>query len=160
MNKVLLIILVLGLSALLLYFLREKIDFLSPDMEIDENIDIESIDEQLKETGNATVYGSCKDIANSSNCIDYIGSMWSENNSAQLNCGEGRNFSNNACPYSEFGGCQMNGDSVMEFISWVYEEGPGEYTNESDLDAAAACNSMPNAKWVTPESLLEENYPI
>jgi hypothetical protein len=82
--------------------------------------------------------------------------MWKDNNSAELNCGEGRNFSTNACPYSEFGGCQMNGGSVMESIAWVYEEGPGEYTSESVQYAAMSCNSLPNAKWITPESLLEQ----
>jgi len=155
MSKVLIVILVLGASALLYYFLGGKLDFLAPDIEIDEDVDLESIEETLKETGKRTVYASCNDISNSSNCIDYIGSMWSEADSAQLNCGENRTFTQNACPYSEFGGCQMNGGSVMESIAWVYEEGPGEYTSESVPYAIAACNSMTNAKWVTPESLLE-----
>lgn len=157
MNKVLLVILVLGAGALLYYFLGGKLDFLGPGEEIDEDIDMELVEEGLKETEKRTVYGSCNDIPNSSNCIDYIGSMWKDYDSAELNCGEGRNYSTNACPYSQFGGCQMNGGSVMESIAWVYEEGPGQYTYESVADAAAACNSLPNAKWVTPESILEEN---
>ncbi|MDD4381832.1 MAG: hypothetical protein PHE21_00595 [Candidatus Dojkabacteria bacterium] len=156
MKKVLIVLLVLGAGALLYYFLAGKIDFLGPGFNIDEDIDLQQTTDALKEEGKRTVYASCNDIPNSSNCIDYIGSMWKDDNSAQLNCGEGRNFSLNACPYSEFGGCQMNGNSVMEFIAWVYEEGPGEYTFESIPDAMAACNSMPNAKWVTVESLLEE----
>lgn len=155
MNKVLIVILVLGAGALLYYFLAGNTSFLPPDVEVDENADMELVEEGLKETGKRTVYGSCNDIPNSSNCIDYVGSMWKDNNSAELNCGEGRTFSTNACPYSEFGGCQMNGGSVMESIAWVYKEGPGEYTSESVQYAAAACNSMPNAKWVTPEELLK-----
>lgn len=149
------VILVLGAGALLYYFLSGNTNLLPPGAEIDENVDAELVEEGLKETGKRTVYGSCNDIPNSSNCIDYIGSMWKDNNSAELNCGEGRNFSKNACPYSEFGGCQMNGGSVMESIAWVYEEGPGEYTQESVQYAAASCNSMPNAKWVTPDELLK-----
>ena len=155
MNKVLIIILVLGAGALLYYFIAGRANILPSDIEIDENIDLEQVEEGLKETGKRTVYGSCNDIANSSNCIDYIGSMWKDNDSAKLNCGEGRIFSTDACSYSEFGGCQMNGGSVMESIAWVYREGPGDYTEESVPYAATACNSLPNAKWVTPESLLE-----
>ncbi|MDD3679276.1 MAG: hypothetical protein PHX72_00215 [Candidatus Shapirobacteria bacterium] len=155
MNKVLMVILVLGAGALLYYFLAGRTDVLPPGVKIDENIDLEQVEEGLKETGKRTVYGSCNDIVNSSNCIDYVGSMWKDNNSAELNCGEGRNFSKNACPYSEFGGCQMNGGSVMELIAWVYEEGPGDYTIETVPDAAMACNGLPNAKWVTPESVLK-----
>ena len=154
MNKVLIVILVLGAGALLYYFLAGSTNLI-PGVEIDEDVDIELVEEGLKETEKRTVYGSCNDIPNSSNCIDYIGSMWKDNNSAELNCGEGRNFSKNACPYSKFGGCQMSGGSVMESIAWVYEEGPGEYTEESVRYAAMACNSAPNAKWVTPESLLK-----
>ena len=155
MNKVLIVILVLGAGALLYYFLSGNTNLI-PGVEVDENVDMELVEEGLKETGKRTVYGSCNDIPNSSNCIDYVGSMWKDNNSAELNCGEGKNFSTNACPYSEFGGCQMNGGSVMESIAWVYEEGPGEYTSESIQYAAMSCNSLPNAKWVTPESLLEQ----
>jgi hypothetical protein len=157
MNKVLIVILVLGAGALLYYFLEGKDNLFPKEVQVEEDVDLEEVTEALKEEGKRTVYGSCNDIPNSSNCIDYIGSMWAEENSAQLNCGEGRNFSTNACPYSEFGGCQMNGDSVMEYISWVYEEGPGEYNTESVSYAIMSCNSLPNAKWVTPDSLLEEN---
>lgn len=155
MNKVLILILVLGAGALLYYFIAGRTDILPPGVKIDENIDLEQVEEGLKETGKRTVYGSCNDIANSSNCIDYVGSMWKESDSARLNCGEGRTFSTNACPYSEFGGCQMNGGSVMESIAWAYREGPGEYTEESVPYAVMSCNSLPNAKWVTPEDLLK-----
>lgn len=151
MNKVLIVILILGAGALAYYLLAGKTDlFLS-----NENINEELVEEALKETDKRTVYGSCNDIPNSSNCIDYVGSMWADNDSAELNCGEGRTYSTNACPYSEFGGCQMNGESVMESIAWVYEEGAGGYTQEAVSDAAMACNSLPNGKWVTPENLLE-----
>jgi hypothetical protein len=155
MNKVLVVILVLGAGALLYYFIAGRTDTLPPGVEVNENTDLEQVEVGLKETSKRTVYGSCNDIPNSSNCIDYVGSMWNENDSAKLNCGEGRTFSINACPYSEFGGCQMNGGSVMESIAWVYREGPGDYNEESVPYAVMSCNSLPNAKWVTPESLLE-----
>lgn len=155
MNKVLIVILVLGVGALLYYFIVGNTSVLPPGVEIDNNIDSELVEEGLKETGKRITYGSCNDIANSSNCIDYVGSMWKDAKSAELNCGEDRTFSTNACPYSEFGGCQMNGGSVMESIAWVYKEGPGEYTEESVPYAIMSCDSMPNAKWVTPENLLK-----
>ena len=156
MTKVLCVILVLGAGALVYYFLAGRTDNLAPGAEIDESADLALVEEGLRETGKRTVYGSCNDIANSSNCIDYVGSMWKDDDSARLNCGEGRNFSLNACPYSEFGGCQINGGLVMESIAWVYREGPGEYTEESVPYAVMACESAPNAKWVTPEELLEQ----
>ncbi len=155
MNKLLLVILVLGASALIYYVVAGNSSILPPEAEIDETIDYEMVKEGLQEQGRRTVYGSCNDIPNSSNCIDYVGSMWKDNNSAELNCGEDRNFSTNACPYSQLGGCQANGGTVMEIIAWVYEEGPGQYTEEAVADAAKACNSIPNGKWVTPESFLE-----
>jgi len=82
--------------------------------------------------------------------------MWADNDSAKSNCGEGRTYSTDACPYSEFGGCQMNGDSVMESIAWVYSDGAGGYANKSITYAINTCNSVPNGKWITPDSLLEE----
>jgi hypothetical protein len=154
MGKVLTVILVLGAGALLYYFLAGNTNLLPPGTKIDEDVDLEMVKEALKETDKRTVYGSCNDIANSSNCIDYVGSMWKDQNSAKLNCGETRVFSTSTCPYSEFGGCQMNGGSVMESIAWVYSEGPGEYNSESVQYAAMACNSLPSAKWVTPDDLL------
>lgn len=156
MNKVLLVILVFGTGALLYYFIAGRTNILPPGTEVDENTNLEQVEKALEETGKRTVYGNCNDIVNSSNCIDYVGSMWKDNDSAKLNCGENRNFSTNACPYSDLGGCQMNGGSVMESIAWVYKEGPGGYTEESVQYAAASCNSIPNAEWVTPEALLEK----
>lgn len=155
MNKVLIVILVLGAGAFLYYLTAGNTSILPPGVEVNENVNIEQVKEGLKETGKRTVYGSCNDIANSSNCLDYVGSMWQDHNSAKLNCGEDRTFSNNACPYSEFGGCQMGSGSVMESIAWVYKEGSGGYTEESVSYAAAACNSVPGAKWITPEDLLK-----
>ncbi|MFH1366636.1 MAG: hypothetical protein ABIH38_01450 [Patescibacteria group bacterium] len=155
MTKVLIVILVLGVGALGYYFLAGRTENLPEETGVDENTDLEQVTEGLKETGPRKVYASCNDIVNSSNCIDYVGSMWNDSDSAKLNCGESRTFSLNACPYSEFGGCQMNGGSVMESIAWAYSEGSGGYTDESVAYAAAACNSVPNGKWVTPEDLLE-----
>jgi len=158
MKKVLIIILILGAAGFTYYLIAgnkgEDIPFEEGIIE-DTGIDPNQVKESLKETGKRTVYGSCNAIANGSTCIDYIGSMWQENDMARLNCSDAGVFSENACPYSKFGGCQMNGGSVMEIITWAYEEGPGGYNNESVPYARMSCDSLPEAQWITPEELLQ-----
>ena len=154
MNKILIAILIFGAAGLAYYFIGGSKNDLPFEVGVVEEADVELIEQALKETNKRTVYASCNAIASSSNCIDYIGSMWRDNDMARLNCSEVGTFSENACPYSIFGGCQMGSDSVMEMIAWVYEEGPGGYNDESIVYASMACNNLPNSRWVTPEELL------
>jgi len=159
MNKVLIVILVFGAAGLVYYLvgggIRKDIPNGIVDKGIIEEVDIDLVEEGLRETGKRTVYGSCNAISVSSNCIDYVGSMWKDNDMGKLNCSDVGVFSENACPYSSFGGCQTNGESVMEMIAWVYAEGPGGYTDESVVYASMACNNTPKGRWVTPEELLK-----
>jgi len=154
MNKVLIVILVLGAAGLVYYLVGgdRGIPF---ETDTAQEVDTEAVREALQETGKRTVYGSCNDIAESSTCVDYVGSMWNDNNMAELNCEGVGAFSKNTCPYSDFGGCQTNGGTVMEIIAWAYKEGSGGYTDESVVYASMSCNSLPNAQWVTPSDLLE-----
>jgi hypothetical protein len=156
MNKVLLVILVLGAAGLAYYLIGGNTGDLSFEADTVEEVDLDLVEEALKETGKRTVYGSCNVIATGSNCIDYIGSMWNDNDLGKLSCVDVGTFSKNACPYSVFGGCQTNAGTVMEIIDWVYEEGPGDYNEESVPYAMMACNSMPNSVWITPEALLKQ----
>ncbi len=115
MNKVLIVILILGAGALAYYLLAGKTDlFLS-----NENINEELVEEALKETDKRTVYGSCNDILTQVTALTMLALCGQILILAELNCGEGRTYSTNACPYSEFGGCQMNGESVMESIACI-----------------------------------------
>ena len=159
MNKVLVVVLVFGAAGLVYYLIgggmRKDITSGTIGNDIIEEVDTDLVEEGLKETGKRTVYGSCNAISTSSNCIDYVGSMWKDNDMGKLNCSDVGVFSENACPYSSFGGCQTGGGSVMEMIAWVYPEGPGGYTEESVVYAGMACNSAPNGRWVTPDELLK-----
>lgn len=155
MNKVFIVILIIGCAGLAYYLISQS----NEEIPIEINNTVQSVDTDqvgnaLKETGQRIVYGSCNAISTASNCLDYVGSMWNDANSAELNCNGVGVFSSDACPYSEFGGCQMDGGSVMEKISWVYAEGPGGYNDESVGYASMSCNSLPQGNWVIPDDLL------
>ena len=155
MYKVLIAILIFGAAGLTFYLVGGNKSIIPFEENIiTEDVDVDLVRKALEETGKRTVYGSCNAIEDSSNCIDYVGSMWKDNDMGKLNCSDVGIFSENACPYSKFGGCQMNGESVMEMISWVYEEGPGGYNEESVIYSRMSCEALPNARWVTPEQLL------
>jgi hypothetical protein len=155
MNKILIVLLVLGAGALVLYLVGGDRGSLPPEVQVPGDVSVDEVGEALKETNSPTVYGSCNIIAEKSSCIDYVGSMWKDNNMAELNCKDVGTFSKNTCPYSEFGGCQTNAGTVMDMIMWAYKEGPGEYTYESIPYAKMACEAVPNAHWVTPSDLLK-----
>lgn len=155
MKKVLIVILVFGVAGLAYYFLQGNKGNIPFEIDVTEEVNTDLVKEGLKEEGKRTVYGSCNAIETSSNCIDYIGSMWKDNDMGKLNCSGVGIFSENACPYSALGGCQTSGGSVIEMIAWVYEEGPGGYTDEAVIYASMACNNTPESRWVTPEELLK-----
>ncbi|MFA5051792.1 MAG: hypothetical protein WC544_01870 [Patescibacteria group bacterium] len=156
MKTVLIVILVIGCAGLAYYLIGGDKEVVPAEMDNTvEEVDTDQVQEALQETGARTVYASCNAIAGASTCMDYVGSMWNDDNSAELNCGETGVFSTDACPYAEFGGCQMNGGSVMETIAWAYAEGPGGYDDESVAYASMSCNSLPQGRWVTPDELLE-----
>jgi len=153
MQKFLIVLLVLGAGALALYFFNGKINQLPENLQDNTDIDYESVKEVLKEDNKRTVYGSCDAIATASNCIDYVGSIWAENNMAELNCEGAGVFSKNTCPYSEFGGCQTSAGTIMEIIAWTYREGPGGYNEESLPYAKKACDANPVANWTMPNDV-------
>jgi hypothetical protein len=154
MNKVLIVLLVLGAGALVLYLIGGDKGALPQGTEVASDVTAEEVAEALKETNPRTVYGSCNVIAEKSTCIDYVGSMWKDNNMAELNCKDVGNFSKNTCPYSDFGGCQTSAGTVMETIAWFYKEGNGGITEEAIPYSTMACNATPNSKWTTPDALL------
>jgi hypothetical protein len=153
MSKILLAILIFGAAGFALFFFGRS-DELPEDFQPEEDVSYEEIEQALKEDGKRTVIGSCNIIAAKSSCVDYIGSMWGDANMAELNCGEEGSFSNNACPYAEFGGCQTSGGTVMEMVIWAYREGPGGYDEESVPYARAACDANPQAQWILPDDQL------
>ncbi|HLD31748.1 MAG TPA: hypothetical protein VJB37_02535 [Patescibacteria group bacterium] len=98
------------------------------------------------------VRGSCNAIAQASTCVDYVGSLWTEEQ-MKLNCQGAGNFSLDACPYSEIGGCNTGLETIAEVVLWSYQYGGAPV--EEPQYAAGACNNLPMAKWVLPDELLE-----
>jgi hypothetical protein len=155
MNKFIIALLVFGASAIALYYIfgtdTEQMTYLPEDMQQDvlvEDASLEDVERALEEDGPRTVYGSCNAIAESSTCIEYIGSVWGEDNSGKLNCSDAGVFSENPCPQPSLGGCQTGGGTVTEMIAWMYKEGGGEIDAESIPYAEMACEANPLGNWL------------
>jgi len=128
---------------------------LPKDTQTDYEKDVKPLIEE--KTNPAKSRGSCNAIDFGSVCIDYIGSMWTEQQ-MKLNCqGAGRVFSKNGCPYSEVGGCRSTPGAIPETIAWSYNYGGDPITAENVQYASGACNQLaPIAQWVSkPEDLLK-----
>jgi len=121
----------------------------------DEQISQEEVEEILAEApaDRAGVRGSCNVIADKSTCIDYVGSLWTDEQ-IELNCQGVGVWSKNTCPYSEIGGCQVGAGTIAETIAWSYTTGGQPMPLEAVQYAAGACNATAMAKWVLPDDLL------
>ncbi len=121
----------------------------------DEEIDLEAINEVFGEMAEdkAGTRGSCNVVAEKSSCIDYVGSLWTEEQ-MQLNCQDVGAWSSNTCPYSEIGGCRVGVDLISEMIAWSYSTGGQPISAEEAKYAAGACNATPIGKWILPADLL------
>jgi len=127
----------------------------SEDQAVDYEDDVKPLIEE--KTNSAKSRGSCNLIAGGSTCLDYVGSLWTEQQ-MKLNCGDPRGtFSLDACPYSEVGGCRTGAGTIAETIIWSYDYGGEPITPEVKPYSMGACNVLPVADWVTPESLLQNN---
>lgn len=107
-----------------------------------------------EENNQHKVRGSCNFVESQSTCIDFIGSIFTEER-MKLSC-EGGKFSLDACPYSDLGGCQGTPGTVSESVVWSYNYGGSPITPEEAGYQAKACNSMAIGKWVKPEDLLKK----
>lgn len=157
MFKVLAVILILGAGALALYFIGGDTTGLPSDGINTGDTSYDDVKGALKDDGQRKVRASCNAISSGSTCVDYVGSMWTDYDSAKLNCENVGIFSLNSCPYSDYGGCQSAGGTVMEVVLWSYREGPGGYDDETLPYVRQACNAAPNSAWVVPESFLNYN---
>ena len=110
---------------------------------------IEEVDGKYK------VRGSCNVISEKSTCVDYVGSFWDEPEQKKLNCKGVGIYSDNTCPYSDHGGCQMGGGTFTEVITWHYGEGGQAFTAEDIIYASGACNALPIGNWVGPDHFLQ-----
>lgn len=125
------------------------------DAPADQQIGYEEDVKPLIETTEARkVRGSCNVIDSKSTCVDFVGSVFTEER-MKLSCAEGR-FSLDACPYSELGGCQATGGTITESIAWSYGYGGSPISAEEAGYQAKACNSLSMGKWVLPDDLLNQ----
>ncbi len=125
------------------------------DAPADQGVNYDTDVKPLIETTEARkVRGSCNCIESQSTCIDFIGSIFSEER-MRLSCSEGK-FSLDACPYADLGGCQATPDTVSESIVWSYNYGGEPIDAEQAGYQAKACNSMQISKWVLPADLLKK----
>ncbi len=110
----------------------------------------EDVKPLIETTEKPKVRGSCNVIGSKSTCVDFIGSVFTEER-MKLSCTEGQ-FSFDACPYSDLGGCQATPGTISESIIWSYSP----ITVEEAGYQAKACNAMSISKWVKPEDLLNQ----
>ena len=120
---------------------------------IDYEDDVGGIIEERAEDKKG-VRGSCNQIPSKSACIDFIGSVFTEER-MKLSCAEG-GFYKTTCPHSELGGCQAAAGTMGESIIWSYDRGGQPLSEEEAEFAAKACNASPAARWVKPEDLLKQ----
>ncbi|HBR80770.1 MAG: hypothetical protein UX09_C0040G0007 [Candidatus Uhrbacteria bacterium GW2011_GWE2_45_35] len=128
----------------------------SDDLPENQQIDYEEDVKPLIEENTAhKVRGSCNMIDSESHCLDYIGSIWTEQQ-IQLNCENVGIFSLNTCPYSENGGCLSGRDTMVEAVIWSYPYGGQPITGEELKYESMACDALAAAEWVTPDGLFLE----
>jgi hypothetical protein len=123
------------------------------DSQVDYEVDVKPLIEEIDEK--YQVRGSCNVIASKSTCIDYVGSIWDQPDQKELNCNGVGEYSKNTCPYSDLGGCQAGGGTMMETIAWSYDYGGQPISKEDAQYQAMACNTLPVGKWVHPDDFLK-----
>jgi hypothetical protein len=128
-------------------------DSLPEDQQVDYEEDVAPLIEEVD--GDYKVRGSCNVVAEKSTCIDYVGSLWDQPEQKELNCSNVGVYSDNTCPYSELGGCQMGGGTFTEVITWHYGTGGQAFTAEDAYYAAQACNTLPMGTWVGSDHFLQ-----
>ncbi len=123
------------------------------DQQVDYEKDVKPLVEESADK--SFVRGSCNTIATASHCLDYRGSLWTEEQ-MKLNCGNAGIFSKDGCPYSDNGGCMAGGGTIAETVMWSYNEGANPIDSETLPYEIGACNALAVAKWVKPEDLLKK----
>ncbi len=112
--------------------------------QIENVINTEEINEQTK------TMKSCNAIAESSTCIDYVGSFWSEIQK-KYHCQEAGTLSPESCEGGNIGGCQIGGGSPSDMIVWMYPYGGEPILTESAKTAKTGCNLNPMGNWVNAQ---------
>lgn len=106
----------------------------------------EELEDSNKMSGE--IKGSCDAIEESSTCIEYYGSFWTEQN-MPLACTETGKFSTKGCPRDMAGGCNIGTGTPSDMVAWMYTRGGGEVTAEALGYAKMACDATLSSAWVT-----------
>ncbi len=91
---------------------------------------------------------SCSAIEKGSTCIEYIGSFWSSNTNAELNCKDAGIYSKDPCPRPTAGGCKVGGGTMNEIMIWHYGYGGDPFTGNVLYSASKVCDVNPLGTWV------------
>ena len=122
-----------------------------------QQVDYKEVKDIIKESDSTKkkVQGSCDQIAKASHCVDFVGSVYTEER-MKLSCSEGK-FSKNTCSYSNNGGCRSMEGTISESIIWSYDYGGNPMKGEELQYEIKACNSLSIAKWITPEDFFKQD---
>ena len=90
------------------------------------------------------IKGSCNAINETSTCLEYIGSYWTEEE-MKKNCNG--IFSTDDCPKDFLGGCRTGIGTILEILSWTYPEKEGDFDPEVLENAQKNCESLDGAEW-------------
>jgi len=127
----------------------EKLENAESDKKLEEDYNLVNKLEELednKKTGSAA-RGSCNAIIEGSTCIDYVGSMWTEQQMS-LNCEGAGIYSAKPCPDGMAGGCNIGLGTITDMVTWFYYTGGGEITPDSLFSAKEVCGMTPMARWI------------
>ncbi len=107
------------------------------------------IENTIKEADNESrtkVMRSCNSISNSSTCIEYVGSFWTEDQK-KYHCKEAGVLSVDLCESGNIGGCRIGGDSASDMIVWMYPYGGEPMDADGAKAAKMGCNMNPMGSW-------------
>jgi len=99
-----------------------------------------TIDEESK------IMRSCDAIENSSTCIEYKGTFWSEIQK-KYHCNGTGVLSEKSCESGNIGGCRIGGGSPSDMIVWMYPYGGEPIETDSVKSAKMGCDMNPMGSW-------------
>jgi len=113
--------------------------------EIGEQLDKAIKDNNLPEDKKKAMR-SCNAIENSSTCIEYKGSFWSEAQK-EYHCKGSGVLSDKLCESGNIGGCRIGGGSPSDMIVWMYPYGGEPIETDSVKSAKMGCDMNPMGSW-------------
>ncbi len=127
--------------------IKEEEERASKKLQDDVNLAVELDELKDKKSDGSAARGSCNAVSAASTCIEYIGSIWSDQQ-MRLNCEGSGIFSKSPCPEGMKGGCNIGEGIPSDMVTWFYLEGDGEITEASLKNAKGACENTPLSKWL------------